>query len=130
MAISRQRNQSGPVESAYGACDTAGQAGRACKILPFRQARSRKFPGNNEPVLDCVAVDPAYEDSREENRSFLAACLPEYSDTVSCHGFTWGVEEPTGSASSLTPRWLKRVLMMSTFTAWTAAAIALTIALG
>jgi hypothetical protein len=130
MAISRQRKQFGPAESAYDACDSAGQANRACKILPFRQARSRKFPGNNELVLDCVAVERAYENSPEESRGFLAACLPEYPDTVSCHGFAWGVEEPTGSASSLLPRWLKRALLMSTFTAWTAAAIALTIALG
>jgi len=127
MTTSRPKKQSGPV---YDASSTAGQPGRACKILPFRQAGFREYSGKNELVRDCVAVELADEGSLEERGSFLAACLPEYPDTVSCHGCTWREREPTGTAPFLTPRWLKRVLLMSVFTAWTAAAIAIAVALG
>jgi hypothetical protein len=126
MATSRPKKQSKP---AHDASDTARQADRACKILPFRQARSRKCLGNNELVPDCAAVEPADEDSLGESRSLLAACLPEYPHTISCHGCAREAGEPTARTSSPVPRWLKRVLLMSTFTAWAAAAIVLTIAL-
>jgi hypothetical protein len=69
------------------------------------------------------------EDPLEARRNFLAVCLPEYSEAVSCQGCSWVREEPAERTSFLTGRWLKKILILSTFTAWTAAAIAVAIAL-
>ena len=70
------------------------------------------------------------EENLEARRNFLTVCVPEYSETVSCRGCSRVREEPTGRTSFRAARWLKRVLILSTFTAWTAAAIAVAIALG
>jgi hypothetical protein len=117
MAISRQINQSGPAESVYDASCTAGQFDGGCKILPFRQRRLRGSSGTGELVHGCVAVELDREESLEARRNIRAVCLPEYTETGSCR------------APFLSARWLKRVLLLSTFTAWTAVAIAIAIAL-
>jgi len=127
MAKSQAKEFSKP---ARNASDTSGQAGGACKILPFRQARSGKSPGIYEPDQSLLAVVPDEQSPLAQRRGFLGACLPECSNMVSCHQRECPAGEPTGSTSSLSPRWLKRVLLMSVFAAWTAAAIALSIALG
>ena len=117
MSISRLNKQSGPTEPAHDACDTAGQLDGECKILPFRQTRLRGFSGAGELASDCATVESDEEESLEARRNLLTVCLPGYPETKSCHG------------PLLSARWLKRVLLLSTFTAWTAAAIAVAIAL-
>jgi hypothetical protein len=117
MAISRLNRQSGPAEPAHDACETAGRLDGECKILPFRQSRLRGFSGSGELAGDCAAVEPDEEERLEARRNFLAVCLPEYPEANSCRG------------PFLFARWLKRLLLLSTFTAWTAAAIAVAIAL-
>ena len=64
-----------------------------------------------------MVAEPDIEESLEARRNFLAVCVPEYPETASCHN------------PFLAGRWLKKVLILSTFTAWTAAAIAIAIAL-
>jgi hypothetical protein len=76
-----------------------------------------------------VVAEPDTEESIEARRNFLTACLPEYPERVSCQGCSWVREEPAERTSFLAGRWLKKVLILSTFTAWTAAAIAIAIAL-
>ncbi len=71
-----------------------------------------------EPAEDCMFEEFDGEESLEARRNFLAVCLPEYAETAPTH-------------KPVFPRqWLKRALFVGTFTAWTAAAIALAIALG
>lgn len=98
--------------------------------MPFRQTRLRGFSRTDELVHGRVIGESDMEESLETRRNFLAVCVPEYSETVSCQGCPWVREEPTGRTVFLADRWLKKVLILSTFTAWTAAAIAIAIALG
>ncbi|HME45244.1 MAG TPA: hypothetical protein VKF36_19280 [Syntrophorhabdales bacterium] len=127
MATSQPKEQIG---TARNTSDMLGQPDGSCKILPFRQARSRKSPRDDEPDRNCLASVSPDESPLEQRRGFLTACLPEHCGIVSCHGWGWGMGDQAGSTCTLPTRWLKRVLLMSIFTAWTAAAIALSIALG
>jgi hypothetical protein len=85
--------------------------------LPFRQTRLREFSRPAELDHGCVVAESDMEDPLEARRNFLAVCLPEYSEADSCQNPFLGT------------RWLKKLLLLSTFTAWTAAAIAVAIAL-
>jgi hypothetical protein len=127
--MSRQRNQSGPAESVCDALDAAGQLDTGCKILPFGQAHHRKTSSPGELVHGYMVTDSDNEESLEARKNFLHVCLPEYSEGVSYQGSSWVREEPTGKTSFGAARWLKKVLILSTFTAWTVAAIAIAIAL-
>ena len=129
MAISRQRNQSGPTESACDAWDAPSRLDTGCKVLPFRQTRLRESFRPAELAPGCVVAEPDVEESVEARKNFLTACLPEYPERVSCQGCSWAREEPAARTSFLAGRWLKKLLLLSTFTAWTAAAIAIAIAL-
>jgi hypothetical protein len=130
MDTGRQINKPGPANPAGDVSDAVGQSSNKCKIIPFRQRRVRESFSTCKPATDCVVDEAGGEKSFEERRDFPVACQPVHSETSCGHSDMRWKEEPTGSASLPTPRWFKKLLFMSTFTAGAAVAIALTIALG
>ena len=132
MDTSRHDRQFGPKHPADDASGAASSTDGGCKILPFRQKHRTESIKANELLQGCVVAGPADEEPVhvQERRNFQTVCLPHYSEEPSPYGHPWGEGEPAGSASPSAPRWIKRVLLIGTFTAFTAAAIALTIALG
>jgi hypothetical protein len=94
---------------------TVGDAG--CKILPFRQARSPEPLEDDEVIRESLSREFAEEYPFAESGRYQVACLAEYPDADPCQAV-------------YPSRWLKRVLLASAFTAWTVAAIAMSIALG
>ncbi len=90
-----------------------------CKILPFARA-VQHAPCPAEPVYGNVLADPIDQQFLEESPDVAVMCVPEYSKVVPAQDRT----------SFLVRGWVKTMLLIGTFTAWTAAAIALSIALG
>ena len=98
--------------------------------MPFRRTVFRESSGACDLAQGGMVDAAGEEEYFEERTRFLVACLPDHSKSASCQAYVWESGKPALGASFPAPRWLKRVLLMSTFTAWTAAAIALAIALG
>jgi len=94
---------------------TAGDA--ECKILPFKQARSRKLLEDDEVIRQRLSGEFADEYPFAESGRYQVACLAEYPDTDPCQAVYPNL-------------WLKRVLLAGAFAAWSVAAIAISIALG
>jgi hypothetical protein len=116
----RRKKKSSHVSLTGSASGAAIQSGGGCKILPFRPASSGDSSRANERDYGSVLVEPADDWSLEERNECPVVYVPEYSERVPNRGF----------ASFLVPRWRKTMLLMAAFTAYTAAAIALSIALG
>jgi hypothetical protein len=130
MDTIRHDSQSGPAHPADGVSGTASLTDGGCKIIPFRQKHHRESSSADELVQGRVVAGPANEESLQGRRSFPAVCVPQYSEEPSPYGYTCEEGDPAGSSSPSAPRWLKRLLLVGTFTAFTAAAVALTVALG
>ncbi len=101
-----------------------------CKILPFRRPAAPMYGNDDELVYELVAVESTDKRFAEENGRFLKAYPDELPRAALCHGWTLEVEEPPASTYGAVPRWVKKALLVSTFTAWTIVAIAISIALG
>jgi hypothetical protein len=116
----RRKKKSAHVSRAGSASGAAIQPGGGCKILPFRRASSGDSSRANERDYGSVLAETADDWILEERSEFSVVYVPEYSEKA----------PNRGCASLPAPRWLKRMLLTGTFVAWTAVAIALSIALG
>ena len=99
--------------------DNAGliQADAGCKILPFRRTPSPKPLEDDGDIRQGLPRELTHGYPFPESGRFQVACLAQYPDADPCQAV-------------YPNRWLKRVLLASAFTAWTVAAIAISIALG
>jgi len=120
VQANRRKKKSAHASLTGSASGAAIKSNGGCKILPFRRASSGDYSRANERHYGSVLAAPADDWIVEERSEFSVICVPEYSERA----------PNLGCASFSPPRWLKRMLLMGTFVAWTAAAIALSIALG
>jgi hypothetical protein len=120
MQANRRKKKSAYVSSTGSASGAAIQSSGGCKILPFRPASSGDSSRANERDYRRMAVQPADDWSFEERNECPEVCVPEYSERAA----------GSGCLSFIASRRRKTVLLMGIFVAWTAAAIALSIALG
>lgn len=130
METGEQINQFGPAKGTSEACDGASQANTGCKIIPFRKKSVREPLRTSEAATGCRVAEPFEEECFEERGRFPAVFQHECLRTPCGYGQKQLKEEPSPSAPLAKSRWLKKVLLMSTFTAGVVAAIALTIVLG
>jgi hypothetical protein len=98
----------------------AGQPDGECKVLPFARVVHHDVYQAKEPVYGNVLADPIDQQFMEESPDVAVLCVPEYSKREPGHD----------RRSFFVAGWVKTMLLIGTFTAWTAAAIALSIALG
>jgi len=129
MSVKGKIEGTEPTRPDGGSSDVVVRSEGGCKVLIFRRPSSddrrtieleqgqalSEFDAAGEPEVfqDVSLVYVAERRKRAPTRAMLERAVDEARET-----------------SSLTvPRWLKKVLLMATFTAWTAAAIALSLAL-
>jgi hypothetical protein len=112
MAINREKKKSKSSLSAGGAL--VGQSSGGCKILPFRPVCARDPLQVKEPDYGNALADPAEGFSPEDHEYYPVVYVPVFA------------KEPNRIVSG----WLKTTLLMAAFTAYTAAAIAVCLALG
>ena len=117
-------------EPVFNTPNSAGQSKATCKILPFRKPDFRRSPEHDEAVSPDLTIEPANDCCPVEERSFIPVFSSEHSNVIPCHAWVERAEEPSETVSPHAHRWFKKALLLGAFTAWTVAAIAISIALG
>ena len=118
--MNRRRKKASKAPAAQTVSFPAGQPACECKVLPFARVVHHDVYQAKEPVYGNVIADPVDQQFLEESPDVPVMCVPEYSKVM-----------PAPDRASFFVRgWVKTMLLIGTFTAWTAAAIALSIALG
>lgn len=118
--MNRRRKKTSNTRPAQTVSLPAGQPDGECKVIPFARVVHHDVYRAKEPVYGNVLADPVDQQFLEELPDVPVMCVPEYSKAV----------PGRDRASFFVAGWVKTMLLIGTFTAWTAAAIALSIALG
>ena len=97
----------------------AGGPEGECMIIPFRQTRSTQMLECGEPSRDSELADRGEEEPFVDGEEVPVVCVPWCAETG----------RRQRHASSSVPRWLRTILLMAVSSVYTAAAVAVCLAL-
>jgi hypothetical protein len=130
MSLRGKRKKAVAPSSAKDASDVVVRSEGGCKVLIFRKTPPRD--GERPIELErgqALSVPDEMEDS-EEFRDVSLVYIAERTKRAPTRASLKRVmDEARESRNLVVPRWFKKVLLMTIFTAWTAVAIAISLAL-
>jgi len=130
MSLRGKRKKAATPSCAGAASDVVVRSEGGCKVLIFRKTP----PRDDERTIElergqALSAPDEMEDSGEFRDASLVYVAERTKRAPTRAALRRVMDDARESSSLVVPRWLKKVLLMATFTAWTAAAIAISLAL-
>jgi hypothetical protein len=130
MSVEGKKKGTEPTTPDCGASDVVVRSEGGCKVLIFRKPSSHDDGRTIELEQGQALSDLDTSEGPEEFRDVSLVYIAERSKRAPTRAMlARAADEAREIRSFVVPRWLKKVLLMATFTAWTAAAIAISLAL-